>query len=103
MLLDAGSWTAVDPGPLKSLAEVSGYRDLLNKHQEVKAAITRLLAQSKAKVSSLMAFGVEALLDQGEVVVTAPTRDNFVLLPRVSAIQKTEDWRIEILKEEAKE
>ena len=62
MLLDAGSWTAVDPGPLKSLAEVSGYRDLLNKHQEVKAAITRLLAQSKAKVSSLMAFGVEALL-----------------------------------------
>ena len=59
MLLDAGSWTAVDPGPLKSLAEVSGYRDLLNKHQEVKAAITRLLAQSKAKVSSLMAFGVE--------------------------------------------
>ena len=38
MLLDAGSWTAVDPGPLKSLAEVSGYRDLLNKHQEVKAA-----------------------------------------------------------------
>ena len=116
VLLDAGSWTAVDPGPLKSLAEVSGYRDLLNKHQEVKAAITRLLAQSKAKVSSLMAFGVEALLDQGEVgvslwrslirqrvVVTAPTRDNFVLLPRVSAIQKTEDWRIEILKEEAKE
>ena len=87
----------MDPGPLKSLAEVSGYRDLLNKHQEVKAAITRLLAQSKAKVSSLMAFGVEALLDQGEVgvslwrslirqrvVVTAPTRDNFVLLPRVS-------------------
>ena len=65
MLLDAGSWKAVDPGPLKSLAEVSGYRDLLNKHQEVKAAITRLLAQSKAKVSSLMAFGVEALLDQG--------------------------------------
>ena len=63
VLLDAGSWTAVDPGPLKSLAEVSGYRDLLNKHQEVKAAITRLLAQSKAKVSSLMAFGVEALLD----------------------------------------
>ena len=54
VLLDAGSWTAVDPGPLKSLAEVSGYRDLLNKHQEVKAAITRLLAQSKAKVSSLM-------------------------------------------------
>ena len=116
VLLDAGSWTAVDPGPLKSLAEVSGYRDLLNKHQEVKAAITRFLAQSKAKVSSLMAFGVEALLDQGEVgvslwrslirqrvVVTAPTRDNFVLLPRVSAIQKTEDWRIEILKEEAKE
>ena len=116
VLLDAGSWTAVDPGPLKSLAEMSGYRDLLNKHQEVKAAITRLLAQSKAKVSSLMAFGVEALLDQGEVgvslwrslirqrvVVTAPTRDNFVLLPRVSAIQKTEDWRIEILKEEAKE
>ena len=116
VLLDAGSWMAVDPGPLKSLAEVSGYRDLLNKHQEVKAAITRLLAQSKAKVSSLMAFGVEALLDQGEVgvslwrslirqrvVVTAPTRDNFVLLPRVSAIQKTEDWRIEILKEEAKE
>ena len=116
VLLDAGSWTAVDPGPLKSLAEVRGYRDLLNKHQEVKAAITRLLAQSKAKVSSLMAFGVEALLDQGEVgvslwrslirqrvVVTAPTRDNFVLLPRVSAIQKTEDWRIEILKEEAKE
>ena len=116
VLLDAGSWTAVDPGPLKSLAEVSGYRDLLNKHQEVKAAITRLLAQSKAKVSSLMAFGVEALLDQGEVgvslwrslirqrvVVTAPTRDNFVLLSRVSAIQKTEDWRIEILKEEAKE
>ena len=111
VLLDAGSWTAVDPGPLKSLAEVSGYRDLLNKHEEVKAAITRLLAQSKAKVSSLMAFGVEALLDQGEVgvslwrslirqrvVVTAPTRDNFVLLPRVSAIQKTEDWRIEILK-----
>ena len=48
-----------------------------------------------------MAFGVEALLDQGEVgvslwrslirqrvLVTAPTRDNFVLLPRVSAIQK---------------
>ena len=33
----------------------------------------------------------------------APTRDNFVLLPRVSAIQKTEDWQIEILKEEAKE
>ena len=57
MLLDAGSWTAVDPGPLKSLAEVSGYRDLLNKHQEVKAAITRLLAQSKAKVSSLMRLG----------------------------------------------
>ena len=57
VLLDAGLWTAVDPGPLKSLAEVSGYRDLLNKHQEVKAAITRLLAQSKAKVSSLMAFG----------------------------------------------
>ena len=49
VLLDAGSWTAVDPGPLKSLAEVSGYRDLLNKHQEVKAAITRLLAQSQAK------------------------------------------------------
>ena len=110
------SWTAVDPGPLKSLAEVSGYRDLLNKHQEVKAAITRLLAQSQAKVPSLMAFGVEALLNQGEVgvslwrslirqrvLVTAPTRDNFVLLPRVSAIQKTEDWRIEILKEEAKE
>ena len=116
VLLDAGSWTAVDPGPLTSLAEVSGYRDLLNKHQEVKAAITRLLAQSQAKVPSLMAFGVEALLDQGEVgvslwrslirqrvLVTAPTRDNFVLLPRVSAIQKTEDWRIEILKEEAKE
>ena len=88
MLLDAGSWTAVDPGPLKSLAEVSGYRDLLNKHQEVKAAITRLLAKSQAKVPSLMAFGVEALLDQGEVgislwrslirqrvLVTAPTRD----------------------------
>ena len=96
--------------------EVRTSADLLNKHQEFKAAITRLLAQSKAKVSSLMAFGVEALLDQGEVgvslwrslirqrvVVTAPTRDNFVLLPRVSAIQKTEDWRIEILKEEAKE
>ena len=116
VLLDAGSWTAVDPGPLKSLAEVSGYRDLLNKHPEVKAAITRLLAKSQAKVPSLMAFGVEALLDQGEVgislwrslirqrvLVTAPARDNFVLLPRVSAIQKTEDWRIEILKEEAKE
>ena len=70
VLLDAGLWTAVDPGPLKSLAEVSGYRDLLNKHQEVKAAITRLLAQSKAKVSSLMAFGVEALLNQGEVGVS---------------------------------
>ena len=38
------------------------------------------------------------------VVVTAPTRDNFV--PPAEGpppSKKTEDWRIEILKEEAKE
>ena len=64
-----------------------------------------------------MAFGVEAPSGPrrgGGQLVEVPdpaacvgdcshSGTNFVLLPRVSAIQKTEDWRIEILKEEAKE
>ena len=115
MLLDAGSWTAADPGPLKSLAEVSGYRDLLNKHQEVKAAITRLLAQSKAKVSSLMAFGWRPFWTKarwGLVEVPDPAAcggdcsHSGQLCPPAEGLppsKKTEDWRIEILKEEAKE
>ncbi|CAE7214516.1 unnamed protein product, partial [Symbiodinium pilosum] len=49
---------------------------------------------------------VKALLDQGQlgmdlwrsiirqrVIVSAPTRDNFVMLPSASAIQQPEDWR----------
>ena len=63
-----------------------------------------------------MAYAVEALLDQGQlgidlwrsllrqrVTVNAHTRDNCVMLPDASAIQKLEDWRVELLSEETKQ
>ena len=88
---------------------MSGYRDLLNKHQEVKAAITRLLAQSKAKVSSLMAFGVEGPSGPrrgGGQLVEVPDpaacggdcSHSGQLCPPAEGLRhskKTEDWRIE--------
>ena len=64
-----------------------------------------------------MAFGIEALLEQGQLgldlwrslmrqkgIIRAPTRDTFVMIPSTSALKKPEDWRFEfeLLREEVK-
>ena len=43
VLLDAASWTPQRPGPLKNLDEVSGCKDILNRHGAVKKVIQEFL------------------------------------------------------------
>ena len=48
VLLDAGSWTSVEPGPLKNLSKASGFGDILNRrnHHQVKSTICKILEKA---------------------------------------------------------
>ena len=116
VLLDAGSWKPDVPGPLKSLKEVSGFRDMLNPLPKVRNAIERILREAKPETQVYMAYAVETLLEQGQlgldlwrslvrqrVLVCAPTRDHFVMVPvGESALTKPNKWELKLLKEQAK-
>ena len=45
--IDGGSWQPAEPAPIKSLKEVSGFRDVLTDHASVRTAITRIFQEIK--------------------------------------------------------
>ena len=116
ILLDGGSWQPAEPAPIKSLKEVSGFRDVLTDHAAVRNAITRIFQESKPEPQVQMAYLTKALRERSDlgealwrslhrqrVLVCAPTKEYYVMIPRGSALHQPDSWRLEMLKEEAKE
>ena len=116
ILLDGGSWQPAEPAPIKSLKEVSGFRDVLTDHASVRTAITRIFQESKPEPQVQMAYLTRALRERSDlgealwrslhrqrVLVCAPTKEYYVMIPRGSALHQPDSWRLEMLKEEAKE
>ena len=79
-------------------------------------AIQRILREAKPETQVYMAYAVESLLEQGQlgldlwrslvrqrVLVCAPTRDHFVMVPvGESALNKPNKWELKLLKEQTK-
>ena len=116
ILLDGGSWQPAEPAPIKSLKEVSGFRDVLTDHAAVRNAVTRIFQESKPEPQVQMAYLTKALRERSDlgealwrslhrqrVLVCAPTKEYYVMIPRGSAFHQPDSWRLEMLKEEAKE
>ena len=116
ILLDGGSWQPAEPAPIKSLKEVSGFRDVLTDHAAVRNAITRIFQESKPEPQVQMAYLTKALRERSDlgealwrslhrqrVLVCAPTKEYYVMIPRGSALHQPDSWRLEMLKEEAKD
>ena len=94
ILLDGGSWQPAEPAPIKSLKEVSGFRDVLTDHASVRTAITRIFQESKPEPQVQMAYLTRALRERSDlgealwrslhrqrVLVCAPTKEYYVMIP----------------------
>ena len=67
ILLDGGSWQPAEPAPIKSLKEVSGFRDVLTDHASVRTAITRIFQESKPEPQVQMAYLTRALRERSDL------------------------------------